>query len=198
MLTLINAISTPIYGILSLIRAMLTLMNGILTPMNAILTLIRREAICHLITIYGHITLDSTPHMRCEAICHRSLQGQPLPSGIQILAALNPYRKWPQDRLAQMPGLVFELSAREASTTDPMSELVYRVHPIPRTLADVIFDFGALSTEKERLYIHSMVSVSLDSAPLITIYGRTTLDSAPLITIYGRITLDSAPPRCRA
>lgn len=39
-----------------------------------------------------------------------------------------------------------------------MSQLVYRVHPIPPTLKDFIFDFGSLEPETELLYIKSMVS----------------------------------------
>eukprot|EP01052_Picozoa_sp_SAG31_P074392 SAG31_NODE_33503_length_343_cov_0.635246_2_plen_29_part_01 len=27
---------------------------------------------------------------------------------------------------------------------DPLSNLVYRVHPLPESMADYIFDFGAL------------------------------------------------------
>jgi hypothetical protein len=39
-----------------------------------------------------------------------------------------------------------------------MSKLVYRVHPIPPTLKDYIFDFGSLEPSTEALYINSMVS----------------------------------------
>ena len=53
-----------------------------------------------------------------------------------------------------------------------MSQLVYCVHPIPHTLRDFMFDFGSLSYDKEKLYIHSMTSnqfpsISVDSHKLI-------------------------------
>ena len=36
---------------------------------------------------------------------------------------------------------------------DPLKNLVYRVHPLPESMIDHVFDFGALSPETERLYI---------------------------------------------
>ena len=39
--------------------------------------------------------------------------------------------------------------------------LVYRVHPIPATLQDFIFDFGSLSPEMEKCYIESMTNSAL-------------------------------------
>ena len=90
-----------------------------------------------------------------EAICHRSVYGKRISDGIQILAALNPYRRRP-DR-GSSPGLVYQLHNGQNATPDPMAKLVYRVHPIPHTLRDFIFDFGALNFDKEFLYISSMV-----------------------------------------
>ena len=44
---------------------------------------------------------------------------------------------------------------------DPLSELVYRVHPLPESIVDHVFDFGALSQATERLYIKSMIKRAL-------------------------------------
>ena len=49
--------------------------------------------------------------------------------GVKVLAALNPYRLRPAS--AGAVGLVFKQSE---SFDDPMSRLVYRVHPIPATM----------------------------------------------------------------
>eukprot|EP00004_Rigifila_ramosa_P001109 TRINITY_DN1107_c0_g1_i3.p1 TRINITY_DN1107_c0_g1~~TRINITY_DN1107_c0_g1_i3.p1 ORF type:complete len:6204 (+),score=1430.96 TRINITY_DN1107_c0_g1_i3:1580-18613(+) len=90
-----------------------------------------------------------------EAICSRSLNGVRFSPEIQILAALNPYRKKTKME-NEGPGLVFQLKKSE-SIPDPMSSLVYRVHPVPHTLQDFIFDFGSLSENAEQRYIRSMV-----------------------------------------
>lgn len=60
-----------------------------------------------------------------EAICHSSVNGQPLGDGIKVLAALNPYRRRPKRE--QTPGLVYNLGKHGAAgIPDPMSDLVYR------------------------------------------------------------------------
>lgn len=53
-----------------------------------------------------------------------------------------------------MAGLVFEhhgagVAAENVGTgiKDPLKNLVYRVHPLPESMIDYIFDFGALSSE---------------------------------------------------
>ncbi len=95
-----------------------------------------------------------------EAICHRSIYGRRLQDGIQILAALNPFRLRPKK---EEMGLVLGHNPVE----DPLSRLVYRVHPIPPTLKDYIFDFGSLEPSTELLYIRSMVNNFAPIAPII-------------------------------
>ena len=98
---------------------------------------------------------NACPHIGLvtEAISMKSVHGRTLSDGVKILAALNPYRRRPERD--QTPGLVFQLGNQ--TTPDPMASLVYRVHPIPSTLQDLIFDFGALPADRERAYIASMV-----------------------------------------
>ena len=100
--------------------------------------------------------VNTCPHMGLftEVIVRRSINGRAISDGIQVLAALNPYRLR-KDRGEDMPGLVYQLHGATA-TPDPMRALVYRVHPVPATLQCFIFDFGALSADKERMYIESM------------------------------------------
>ena len=108
--------------------------------------------------------INTCAHMglMCEVICHRSLYGKRISEAINVLAALNPYRRRP-DR-GNTPGLVYQLHTGTNVTPDPMSKLVYRVHPIPRTLRDFIFDFGSLTPDKEKLYIQSMVASKITEA----------------------------------
>lgn len=96
-----------------------------------------------------------------EIMVHRSIHGTPLRDGIQVLGALNPYRF--REDTEDTPGLVFQGAGKggKAGAFDPMTRLVYRVHPIPQSLRDFIFDFGSLSRATERLYIQSMTAAQL-------------------------------------
>jgi hypothetical protein len=103
-----------------------------------------------------------------EAICHRSINGQRLHEGVQILAALNPYRTRPpkpEDDREDSVGLEYTKTQHFAAESSPnnLKDLVYKVHPIPPTLRDFIFDFGALEEDTEALYIQSMVASHLSS-----------------------------------
>ena len=102
-----------------------------------------------------------------EIICDRSLDGAPLPDNILVIAACNPYRlRVSKARCCgeEMAGLLFEYSAQQSGVSniasgisDPLRNLVYRVHPLPESMIDHIYDFGALSSSTERLYIKSML-----------------------------------------
>jgi E3 ubiquitin-protein ligase RNF213 len=101
-----------------------------------------------------------------EAICHRSINGQRLHEGVQILAALNPYRLRPQRTEENLDaGLEYTKSAIKMSgeAGRDMKHLVYKVHPIPPTLRDFIFDFGSLEDDTEALYVQSMIANQLAS-----------------------------------
>ena len=69
-----------------------------------------------------------------------------------------------------MAGLVF--NAHESSEEnvgsgirDPLKDLVYRVHPLPESLVDYVFDFGALHPDTEKLYIRAMLKSCLAVVP---------------------------------
>jgi len=103
-----------------------------------------------------------------EMICDRSMNGRPLPSTIRIIAACNPYRlkRGLGAQEDTMAGLIFDHHAALHSETvggitDPLKDLVYRVHPLPESLVDYVFDFGALPPETERLYIKAMLKRQL-------------------------------------
>ena len=123
-----------------------------------------------------HVTLLA------EAISSRSLFGSPIPRGVQLFAAINPHRKRPAEMRAESAGLVFNLHTAPSGARggggggagasgfgldgseappDPMSELVYRVHPIPATLEQFVFDFGSLGVEEEGVYVKSIVAREL-------------------------------------
>ena len=85
-----------------------------------------------------------------EMICHRSIKGKPLMPNLVLIAACNPYRLRP-------PGKISTAGLGGKTITDEFSRLVYRVHPLPETMIDFVWDYGSLSKEDERAYIGRMV-----------------------------------------
>ena len=117
------------------------------------------------------IFLDEVNTCNCmalfnEIICDRTMDGVPIPEHVRIVAACNPYRlRMTTTTAGTETGLVFDLHDENADDAenvgtgikDPLSELVYRVHPLPESMTDNVFDFGALSDKTEKLYILAMV-----------------------------------------
>jgi hypothetical protein len=101
----------------------------------------------------------------CEVVTKRSLQGKQLHDDVHILCALNPYRRRAKSQ-GETFGLVYKHSQKEGAPVDDMASLVYRVTAIPNSLRDFVFDFGALQTAQERMYISSMVTSTLKLPPI--------------------------------
>lgn len=85
-----------------------------------------------------------------EMICHRSIKGKPLTPNLVFIAACNPYRLRP-------PGKISTAGLSGKTITDEYSKLVYRVHPLPETMIDFVWDYGSLSKKDEHAYIGRMV-----------------------------------------
>ena len=91
-----------------------------------------------------------------EIMCHRTLRGKALPSNLVFIAACNPYRLRPV-------GKILTSGLSEKTSTDEYSRLVYRVHPLPETMIDYVWDYGSVSPEDERRYIARMVEGVFDN-----------------------------------
>ena len=101
-----------------------------------------------------------------EIVCDRSIQGEFLPENLKVICACNPYRLKSKKATEQeaMHGLAFDqYSSDEAGQNigtgirDPLKNLVYRVHPLPESMIDHVYDFGALPPETEAIYIREML-----------------------------------------
>jgi len=92
-----------------------------------------------------------------EIICHHSCNGESLPGNLVLIAACNPYRLREQKHIATA-GLVGKLKV------DEYSKLVYRVHPLPETMLDYVWDYGTLHSDDETSYIKQMVMQISDAA----------------------------------
>ena len=91
-----------------------------------------------------------------EIMCHRTITGKPLPSNLVFIAACNPYRLRPV-------GKILTSGLSEKTSTDEYSRLVYRVHPLPETMIDYVWDYGTVSPDDERRYIARMVEGVFDN-----------------------------------
>jgi MoxR-like ATPase len=108
-----------------------------------------------------------------EILCDKTVQGKPLnsDSGLKIIAACNPYRKHTPEMVKRLEraGLGYRVKADE--TEDrlgkvPLRQLVYRVHPLPPSMASLVWDFGQLSDATELSYIKQIVQRKVDSNDL--------------------------------
>lgn len=96
-------------------------------------------------------------------ICDRMHRGKSLPLNVRIVSCCNPYRQRMNKELEAV-ALTYEHKGEGGEAgglTDPMRNLVYRVHPLPESLMDVVSDFGALSEKSEALYIRAILSKEL-------------------------------------
>lgn len=99
-----------------------------------------------------------------EILCDQSMKGQPLRtgSGLKIIAACNPYRKHSREMVERLERAGLGYRVRADETEDrlgkvPLRQLVYRVHPLPPSLASLVWDFGQLSDSTELSYIKQIV-----------------------------------------
>lgn len=94
-------------------------------------------------------------------IIDRVYGNKQIPEKVRIISCCNPYRLRKTVELEDV-ALVFQHTTGEASgITDPMKKLVYRVHPLPESLIDVVSDFGSLSEKSEELYISAILRKEL-------------------------------------
>lgn len=99
-----------------------------------------------------------------EIICDHSVQGQQLDSqtGLQIVAACNPYRKHTDKMIERLEASGLGYRVRAEDTDDklgsiPLRQLVYRVHKLPPSMIPLVWDFGQLNDSTEKMYIEQMV-----------------------------------------
>ncbi|XP_026171361.1 E3 ubiquitin-protein ligase rnf213-beta isoform X2 [Mastacembelus armatus] len=104
-----------------------------------------------------------------EILCDQTVKGEPLKtdSGLKIIAACNPYRKHSPEMVERLEraGLGYRVKADE--TEDrlgrvPLRQLVYRVHPLPPSMASLVWDFGQLSDSTEFSYIRQIVQKKVE------------------------------------
>ncbi|XP_063062070.1 E3 ubiquitin-protein ligase RNF213-like [Engraulis encrasicolus] len=98
-----------------------------------------------------------------EVICDKTINGESIDAcRLKIIAACNPYRKHSPKAIEQLEkaGLGYRVkmeNTEEKLGKIPMRQLVYRVQPLPPSLAPLVWDFGKLNEKTQELYIQQMV-----------------------------------------
>ena len=91
-----------------------------------------------------------------DLLCHRSFNGKPLHHNVVLMACANPYEK----RIAKEQTAGLQSKFR----WDKFADLTYRVHPLPESMLDYVWDYGALRKEDEREYIRTIFQETAENA----------------------------------
>ena len=101
-----------------------------------------------------------------EIMCDKRAYGRKirgLGKSLQVIAACNPYRKHTEQMIQRLEEAGLGYHVRADSTEDrlgeiPLRQLVYRVHALPDSMKALVWDFGQLDPNIEKLYIKQIVS----------------------------------------
>ncbi|XP_073689267.1 E3 ubiquitin-protein ligase rnf213-alpha [Garra rufa] len=139
-----------------------------------------------------------------EILCDNTAEGQDLggDTGLQIIAACNPYRKHTDVMIKRLEsaGLGYRVRAEETDEklgSIPLRQLVYRVQALPPSMIPLVWDFGQLNDHTEKMYIKQIVervaeTHSIDSDYITTItdvlsasqkYMRTRQDECSFVSL---------------
>ncbi|XP_076843194.1 E3 ubiquitin-protein ligase rnf213-alpha isoform X2 [Brachyhypopomus gauderio] len=99
-----------------------------------------------------------------EVLCDKTVEGESMApySGLQIIAACNPYRKHTDVMIKRLEsaGLGYRVRAEETDEKlgcIPLRQLVYRVQALPPSMIPLVWDFGQLNDHTEKMYIQQIV-----------------------------------------
>lgn len=117
-----------------------------------------------------------------EIICDRRMNGRlvkAIGESLQVVAACNPYRCHRPDMIRRLEaaGLGYAVKGSETSQMfgdTPLRHLVYRVQPLPESMQRLVWDFGQLKPETEKLYIEQLVKRFLE-------FNMPMYDNQPLL-----------------
>lgn len=86
-------------------------------------------------------------------MCYRTFEGKKLPDNIIFAAACNPYKlKNKKIKFDENVGIKKTKISRENQYN-----LLYTVFPLPDTMIEYVWDFGRLTKQDTKSYIHTML-----------------------------------------
>ncbi|XP_068694638.1 E3 ubiquitin-protein ligase rnf213-alpha-like [Montipora foliosa] len=99
-----------------------------------------------------------------EVMVDRRVNGRKINAKrLQFIAACNPYRKHTEEMIHKLEsaGLGYHVATqhtRDRLGRIPLRHLVYRVHSLPESMRPLVWDFGQLKPEIEKLYTSQIVN----------------------------------------
>ncbi|KAJ7989846.1 hypothetical protein DPEC_G00308720 [Dallia pectoralis] len=118
-----------------------------------------------------------------EVLCDKTVEGEGLEPhcGLQIIAACNPYRKHTDEMIRRLEsaGLGYRVRAEETDEklgSIPLRQLVYRVQALPPSMIPLVWDFGQLNDQTEKIYIQQIVQRVIETNTLDEEYTRLITD----------------------
>ncbi|XP_069050628.1 E3 ubiquitin-protein ligase rnf213-alpha isoform X2 [Lepisosteus oculatus] len=128
-----------------------------------------------------------------EILCDNTVEGEPLcqNTGLQIIAACNPYRKHTDLMIQRLESAGLGYRVRAEETEDklgsiPLRQLVYRVQALPPSMIPLVWDFGQLNDQTERMYIQQIVQRVIQTISIHANYIKMITEVLSCSQIYMR------------
>ncbi|XP_030645559.1 E3 ubiquitin-protein ligase rnf213-alpha-like [Chanos chanos] len=132
-----------------------------------------------------------------EVLCDNSVEGERLMphTGLQIIAACNPYRKHTDTMIKRLEsaGLGYRVRAEDTDEklgSIPLRQLVYRVQALPPSMIPLVWDFGQLNDQTEKMYIQQIVQRVVENHLIQEHYIRIITDVLSASQKYMRTRKD--------
>lgn len=132
-----------------------------------------------------------------EVLCDKTVKGETLTphSGLQIIAACNPYRKHTDEMIQRLEsaGLGYRVRAEETDEkigSIPLRQLVYRVQALPPSMIPLVWDFGQLNDHTEKIYIQQIVQRVAENKAIDECYLKWITDALSASQKYMRARKD--------
>lgn len=118
-----------------------------------------------------------------EVLCDKTVRGESFTQDnrLQIIAACNPYRKHKDEMIQRLESAGLGYRVRADKTDEklgsiPLRQLVYRVQALPPSMMPLVWDFGQLNDQTEKIYIQQIVQRVAQSKAIDQLHTRMITD----------------------
>ena len=113
---------------------------------------------------FDEINTCNSMGLLSEILCQHTIRGESLDERLVFIAACNPYRLL--SKANKVESVLYHKNAKK-------KKLVYSVNPLPHSLLNFVFNFGALKEADEKKYIESMIKDP--TIEIMKIYNKNNL-----------------------
>ncbi|XP_064180420.1 E3 ubiquitin-protein ligase rnf213-alpha-like [Anguilla rostrata] len=132
-----------------------------------------------------------------EVLCDGAVEGKRLAvgTGLQIIAACNPYRKHSDEMIQRLESAGLGYRVRAEKTEEklgsiPLRQLVYRVQVLPPSMIPLVWDFGQLNDQTEKIYIQQIVQRVVQASSINSKYSAMMVNALSSSQMYMRSRQD--------